>query len=166
MDNYYSKYIKYKKKYLQKGGTSDTRIEDDRQNNILSFARVHPRTDIILQIGQKYVFQKFKPITGQLDVSTGNSWRVEEGEFDPVSEFEYPFEELEYLGQKKIRMMIELGSIGNTDKRRPRVEAMVTVNRGEPDIAVIFSELHAFKKNITGQVLMLHDSQVADHICL
>ena len=37
--------IKIENYLEQKGGTSDARIEDNRQNKVLSFARVHPKTD-------------------------------------------------------------------------------------------------------------------------
>ena len=89
------------KKYLQKGGTSDARIEDNRQTKILSFSRVHPRTDIVLQIGQKYVFQRFE----EIDFSNGQIGDTDMRNMNFVTGLEYPFEELEYLGQKKIRMM-------------------------------------------------------------
>ena len=147
-------------KYLeQKGGTSDARIEDDRQDNVLSFARVHPRTDIVLQIGQKYVFQKINQIDNSGVQKSNESIRF-------INELEHSFEELEYLGQKKIRMMEHLDSIGETDKRRPRVESVVRVDTRDPNLGIIFSQMHAFKKFTTGQVLMLNDFQVADHICL
>ena len=154
--------IKIENYLEQKGGTSDARIEDNRQNKALSFARVHPKTDIVLQIGQKYVFQKLREID-----NSGVQMRDEPGTFmNFIKGLEYSFEELEYLGQKKIRMMQHLGNVGETDKRRPRVEEIVEVDRNEPNIAITFSQMHAFKKFTTGQVLMLDDFQVADQICL
>ena len=61
MSDYKNKYLKYKKKYLnsQKGGSSNSRIEDVRRINNdkkFSVARIHDPTDLVLEVGQKYVF--------------------------------------------------------------------------------------------------------------
>ena len=176
---YKNKYYKYKNKYLeQKGGTSDSRIEDNRQgNNYFSFARVHPRTDIVLQLGQKYVFQRLLNDDRELDRIQYN-----ENIYIPV-EVNFAFEELEYLGQKKIRMMDRAGNINTFTKRRDKIENIPIVENIQDnivfenprdnnidlvnDIALIFEQVHAFKRlNGTGEVLMLNDNQVSDQICL
>ena len=154
--------IKIENYLEQKGGTSDARIEDNRQNKIFSFARVHPRTDIVLQIGQKYVFQRFN----EPDYSNVQIGDPDTRDIHYLTGLDYHFEELEYLGQKKMRMMQHLGNVGETDKRRPRVEKIVEADRIEPNVSITFVQMHAFKKFTTGQVLMLDDLQVADHICL
>ena len=153
--DYYTKYLKYKKKYLdQKGGTSDARIEERRQNQILSFARVHPATDIVLQIGQKYVFQRMVEQNQQ-------ERRLLENRF--INGLEYSFEVLEYLGQKKIRNQDYIRNFGRTDKRRPQIENRLEIY---DNATVVFTQMHAFKKNNTGEVLMLDDDQILDQICL
>ena len=156
--DYYSKYLKYKKKYLdQKGGTSDARIEDRRQDQIISFARVHPATDIVLQIGQKYVFQRMNHLVEQ----NQQRRRFPENRF--INGLEYSFEVLEYLGQKKIRNQDYIRNFGRTEKRRPKVEDRLQTY---DDATVVFTQMHAFKKNNTGEVLMLDDNQILDQICL
>ena len=148
---------KYEIKYLnQNGGTSDSRIEDDRQDNELSFARVHPKTDIVLQIGQNYVFQYLDNFDDTIDIDG----------FLPI-DIDYNFEQLEYLGQKKIRM-IDNGNnaIRNFNKRRNKTEEKIVIRLAD-FTSLVFYQMHAFKRlNGTGEVLMLDDNQVSDHICL
>ena len=160
---------KYQIKYLeQKGGTSDSRIEDTRPNrNPLSFARVHTRTDIVLQIGQKYVFQRI----GGPDIHV-DQIQIRGNRFIPIN-INFEFEQLEYLGQKKIRLMDRADNLPNLDKRRNKVENIIDIEPRDQndefsiDTAIVFNQMHAFKRlNGTGEVLMLYDDQVSDQICL
>ena len=103
--DYKSKYLKYKNKYLeQKGGTSDARIEDNRDILGKKFSFSTNSTDIVLQIGQKYVFQKIdlEEIDQQLEGNLSDDLIIPPNYFPS---FNFKFEELEYLGQKKIRVI-------------------------------------------------------------
>jgi len=162
--DYKNKYLKYKNKYLeQKGGTSDARIEDNRHilGKKFSFSRAHNSTDIVLQIGQKYVFQKIdlEEIDQQLEGNLSDDLIIPPNYFPS---FNFKFEELEYLGQKKIRVIEHRDT--PLDKRRPRelMEQIMIEDR-----FINFRQLHAFKRlDDTGEVLMLNDIQVLDTICL
>lgn len=162
MSDYKNKYLKYKKKYLnsQKGGSSNSRIEERRDNNSkkLSVARIHDPTDLVLEVGQKYVFWGPKNIDGE------RPWPS----FMPIN-LNYEFEELQYLGQKQVRVIGILDKTLDLDKRRDKVEKILA-----PEVEVKinmvtnieFQKQHAFRRlNGTGEVLIFLDHQVLDHIC-
>jgi hypothetical protein len=107
--------LKYKKKYLnsQKGVSSNSRIEDGRDNNSkkLSVARIHDPTDLVLEVGQKYVFLCPENIDGDIPYLF----------FNPIN-LNYDFEELQYLGQKQVRLISPLDRTLEFDKRRDNVK--------------------------------------------
>lgn len=80
-----------------------------------------------------------------------------------INGLEYSFEVLEYLGQKKIWNQDFIRNFGTTDKRRPQIENRLQTY---DNVTVVFTQRHAFKKNNTGEVLMLDDNQILDQICL
>ena len=160
MSDYKNKYLKYKKKYLnsQKGGSSNSRIEDIRRDDNekkFSVARIHDPTDLVLEVGQKYVFWGPKNIDGERPYPF----------FNPIN-LNYDFEELQYLGQKQVRVIAPLDRTLEFDKRRDKRERILAPEvEGNMITNLEFQKQHAFRRlNGTGEVLMLLDHQVLDQI--
>tara|TARA_E500000178_G_C16870703_1_gene684257 strand:+ start:558 stop:1046 length:489 start_codon:yes stop_codon:yes gene_type:complete len=161
MSDYKNKYLKYKKKYLnsQKGGSSNSRIEDIRRDDNekkFSVARIHDPTDLVLEVGQKYVFWGPRNIDGERPYPF----------FNPIN-LNYEFEELQYLGQKQVRVIGLLDRTLELTKRRDKVEKILAPEvEGNRVTNLEFQKQHAFRRlNGTGEVLMFLDHQVLDQIC-
>lgn len=163
MSDYKNKYLKYKKKYLnsQKGGSSNSRIEDIRRDDNekkFSVARIHDPTDLVLEVGQKYVFWGPQNYDGQRPRPYPF--------FNPIN-LNYDFEELQYLGQKQVRVISPLDRTLEFDKRRDKRERILAPEvEGNMITNLEFQKQHAFRRlNGTGEVLMFLDHQVLDQIC-
>jgi hypothetical protein len=139
-------------KKRQTGGSSNSRIEDNRPDNLKSFsvARIHDPTDLVLEVGQKYVFARY--------LINENIPAV----LMPFN-LNYEYEELQYLGQKQNRVYYDLNAEERFDKRRDKRERQLAP---QPDGTNLeFQKQHAFRRlNGTGEVLMLLDHQVLDQI--
>jgi len=146
-------YIRKIKQYVgkkQTGGSSNSRIEDKWPDNFKSFsvARIHDPTDLVLEVGQKYVFVRYLVNENRPGLMPFN--------------LNYEYEELQYLGQKQNRVYSDLND-QRFDKRRDKIERQLAP---QPDGTNIeFQKQHAFRRlNGTGEVLMLLDHQVLDQI--
>ena len=80
----------------------------------------------------------------------------------------YEFEELQYLGQKQIRVINTIDRTLEFDKRRDKPEKILDNVEVEGNVATLieFQKQHAFRRlNGTGEVLIFLDHQVLDQIC-